>query len=40
MKIVERFALMVFSLIVLILTITLFAIMFSVVDAEILVKPI
>lgn len=40
MKIVERFALMVFSLIVLVLSITLFAIMFSVVDAEILVKPI
>lgn len=40
MKIVERFALMVFSLIVLVLTITLFAIMFSIVDAEILIKPI
>ena len=40
MKIVERFALMVFSLIVLVLSITLFAIMFSIVDAEILITPI
>lgn len=39
MKIVERFALMVFSLIVLVLSITLFAIMFNVVDATILTKP-
>lgn len=40
MKIVERFALMVFSLIVLVLSITLFAIMFNIVDATILTKPL
>lgn len=40
MKIVERFALMVFSLIILVLSIMLFAIMFNVVDAEILIEPI
>lgn len=40
MKIIERFALMVFSLIVLILSVALFGVLFNLIDAEIIIKPI